>query len=299
MLSHFYLHIKRYPVPDYRVDGLILPVWLIGPVVPWTTVARLARVLVQVKVTLTITLRNLTGDMAKRTTASKKVSSAESGSWPTIGVSVVIFALRPRGDSQELAVLLVRRESPPFAGLWALPGGWVHTGEGLEESARRHLLTKTGLRAAYLEQLYTFGRPDRDPREHRIAVAYYALVPGEPVDPSAGQREANWFSVDRLPKKLAFDNHEILRYALWRLRNKVSYADVAFQLLPTSFTLSELREVYEVILDRKLDPTNFRRKVEASGTIVPTSSRVEGGAHRPPRLYRAQRRNLPEPAPLN
>jgi len=220
------------------------------------------------------------------------------GGWPGIGVSIVIFALRPRGDSRELVVLLVRRPKPPFSGLWALPGGWVHTGEGLEQSARRHLLTKTGLDATYLEQLYTFGRPDRDPREHRIAVAYYALVPGEPVDPSAGEREARWFALDALPKQLAFDNHEILGYALWRLRNKVSYADVAFQLLPRHFTLSQLREVYEVILDRSLDPTNFRRKVEATGSILPTIQRVEGGAHRPPRLYRvAPRRGQREPVP--
>ena len=125
-------------------------------------------------------------------------------------------------------------------------------------------------------------------------MAYYALVPGDPIDPSTGEREAGWFSVDALPKQLAFDNHEILRYALWRLRNKVGYADVAFQLLPGHFTLSQLREVYEVILARHLDPTNFRRKVEASGSIVSTSGRVEGGAHRPPRLYRCapQRRQL-------
>jgi ADP-ribose pyrophosphatase YjhB (NUDIX family) len=188
--------------------------------------------------------------------------------------------------------------SEPFAGLWALPGGWVHTGEGLEEAAHRHLLTKTGLQATYLEQLYTFGGPDRDPREHRIAVAYYALVPGDPVSLSIGEREARWFSVEALPKRLAFDNHEILSYALWRLRNKVGYADVAFQLLPKNFTLSRLREVYEVILNRKLDPTNFRRKVEASGTIVPTNNRVEGGAHRPPRLYRCvSRRAQPEVNP--
>jgi 8-oxo-dGTP diphosphatase len=223
--------------------------------------------------------------------------TGRGGGWPTIGVSVVIFALRNHGDSQDLVVLLVRRPAPPFAGMWALPGGWVHTGEGLEESARRHLLTKTGLQSAYLEQLYTFGRPDRDPREHRIAVAYYALVPGDPIEPSTGQREARWFSVASLPRKLAFDNDKILRYALWRLRNKVSYADVAFQLLPRNFTLSELREVYEVILDRKLDPTNFRRKVEASGSILATSSRVQGGAHRPPRLYRcAHQRSTAVPA---
>jgi ADP-ribose pyrophosphatase YjhB (NUDIX family) len=232
--------------------------------------------------------------MAKARSATTGGAKSGAAAGPLVGVTVVIFALRRRGPSHELAVLLVRRQSAPFKGLWALPGGWLHTGEGLEDSARRHLLTKTGLQATYLEQLYTFGSPDRDPREHRIAVAYYALVP-DLVDPSAGQREASWFSVADLPKKLAFDNHQILRYALWRLQNKVSYADVAFQLLPKNFTLSELREVYEVILDRKLDPTNFRRKVEASGTIIPTSSRVEGGAHRPPRLYRAQRRISPSP----
>lgn len=236
--------------------------------------------------------------MVQSVSAPKAAGTTGGGAWPTIGVSVVIFGLRPRGDSHELVVLLVRRESAPFAGLWALPGGWVHNGEGLEEAARRHLLTKTGLHATYLEQLYTFGSPDRDPREHRIAVAYYALVPGDPVGLAIGKREARWFSVEALPKRLAFDNHEILRYALWRLRNKVGYADVAFQLLPKNFTLSQLREVYEVILNRKLDPTNFRRKVEASGTIVPTSSRVEGGAHRPPRLYRcARRRSQPEFTP--
>ncbi len=236
--------------------------------------------------------------MAQSVSARNEASTTEGGAWPTVGVSVVIFGLRPRGESHELVVLLVRRVAAPFAGLWALPGGWVHTGEGLEEAARRHLLTKTGLHATYLEQLYTFGGPDRDPREHRIAVAYYALVPGDPAGLSIGEREARWFSVEALPKRLAFDNNEILRYALWRLRNKVGYADVAFQLLPRNFTLSQLREVYEVILSRKLDPTNFRRKVEASGTIVPTSSRVEGGAHRPPRLYRcANRRVQPELKP--
>ena len=237
--------------------------------------------------------------MAKARSATRRGVKPAAAAGPLVGVTVVIFALRRRGASHELAVLLVRRQSAPFNGLWALPGGWLHIGEGLEDSARRHLLTKTGLKATYLEQLYTFGSPDRDPREHRVAVAYYALVPGEPVDPSAGQREARWFSAADLPKRLAFDNHQILRYALWRLRNKVSYADVAFQLLPRNFTLSHLREVYEVILDRTLDPTNFRRKVEASGTIIPTSTRVEGGAHRPPRLYRAQRRIPPESAPMS
>src|SRR5262249_42101708 len=229
---------------------------------------------------------------------STQTGVGRDGGWPRIGVSIVIFALRRRGDSPELVVLLLPRAEPPLSPRRALPGGWVHTGEGLEQSARRQLLTKTGLDATYLEQLYTFGRPDRDPREHRIAVAYYALVPGEPVDPSAGEREARWFAVDALPKQLAFDNHEIVGYALWRLRNKVSYADVAFQLLPRQFTLSQLREVYEVILARSPRPTTFRRKVEAAASLLPTPQRVEGGAPRPPRLYRvAPRRGQREPVP--
>lgn len=207
--------------------------------------------------------------------------------WPTVGVSVVIFSLQPGLHRRKLCVLLVQRAAEPYAGRWALPGGWVHTGEGLEQAARRHLLTKTGVESTYLEQLYTFGRPDRDPREHRIAVAYYALVPNDhSMIQLTEDRTARWFAVDELPTPLAFDNDEIVRYALWRLRNKVGYAYVAFRLLPPTFTLAQLREVYEVILGQPIDPTNFRRKVEASGTIVPTGTRVEGGAHRPPKLYR-------------
>lgn len=214
-------------------------------------------------------------------------SSSRLTNWPTLGVSVVIFSLQPQAERRELSVLLVRRTAEPFCGCWALPGGWVHYGEGLEQAARRHLRTKTGLRPTYLEQLYTFGQPDRDPREHRIAVAYYVLVRSDESEIiTAPNREARWFPVDATPAPLAFDNDEIVKYALWRLRNKVSYAYIAFQLLPPTFTLTQLREVYEEILGTEIDPTNFRRKVEASGTIVPTGSRIEGGAHRPPKLYR-------------
>lgn len=219
---------------------------------------------------------------------NKQTATDERQSWPTVGVSVVIFTLGDGATGRELQLLLARRSSAPEAGRWALPGGWVHTGEGLEEAARRHLLGKTGLRPAYLEQLYTFGRPDRDPREHRLAVAYYALVPGDfrEVAAELQQRDARWFAVDALPAPLAFDNGEIVEYALWRLRNKVSYAYVAYRLLPATFTLTQLREVYEAILGQALDPTNFRRKVAASRTIVPTGVRIAGGAHRPPELYR-------------
>lgn len=218
-------------------------------------------------------------------TIDQQASLIRAEIWPTVGVSVVIFSLQPGEHSRELSVLLVKRSSAPCAGCWALPGGWVRHGEALEQAARRHLQTKSGLRPTFLEQLYTFGRPDRDPREHRIAVAYYVLVRSDECAIDSG-REAYWFPVDTLPSPLAFDNDEIVQYALWRLRNKVSYAYIAFQLLPPTFTLTQLREVYAKILGTKIDPTNFRRKVEASGTIVPTGARVEGGAHRPPQLYR-------------
>lgn len=221
--------------------------------------------------------------------SSQSDTGKHSDAPPTVGVSVVIFSLRPiEAEGQQLAVLLVRRVTPPFEGSWALPGGWVRTGEGLEQAARRQLATRTGLKPAYLEQLYTFGRPDRDPREHRIAVAYYALIRSGDEQLKAGgdSAEPRWFAVAELPAQLAFDHREILEYALWRLRNKVSYARIAYQLLPPEFTMAQLRTVYELILGEAIDPANFRRRVEASGEIEPTGRRIEGEAHRPPRLYR-------------
>ncbi len=118
-------------------------------------------------------------------------------------------------------------------------------------------------------------------------VAYYALVrtDGTEIAPGRKMMEAAWFPVDEPPAELAFDNDEILRFALQRLRNKVEYALVAFQFLPRHFTMAQLRHVYEVILGRRIDPTNFRRRVEATGSIVPTGHSVSGGRHRPPALY--------------
>lgn len=209
----------------------------------------------------------------------------------SIRVDVVIFSIRPvAGSRPRLQILLVRRGVEPFAGCWALPGGFIGPQESLEDAARRKLVEETGLRPSYLEQLYTFGRPDRDPRGRIISVAYYALVRTDDVEVAAGlgAEEAAWYRVTALPAELAFDNAEIISYALWRLRSKLEYAHVAFQFLPPTFTLRQLREVYEIILglDGRIDPSNFRRHVEESGTIVPTDQRVEGGRHRPPRLYR-------------
>ncbi|ACZ29390.1 NUDIX hydrolase [Xylanimonas cellulosilytica DSM 15894] len=228
-----------------------------------------------------------------------------------LAVSTVIFALRPHPESGRpvLSIPLVRRTRDPFQGLWALPGGWVDPAESLTASAGRTLVETTGVRPSYLEQLYTFGALDRSPGERVVSVVYWALVRpdqiGERPAPSKGPafdaENVAWFVADALgspgtpddgaPRtgdapRLAFDHHAIVTYALWRLRTKVEYSAIAQGFLGSTFTLSELRQVHEAVLDRELDPANFRRQVEASGTIVATGEHVLGGRHRPPRLYR-------------
>ena len=212
-----------------------------------------------------------------------------TGVQASVVVAVVILSIRPDPVGQpRLQVLLVRRAVEPFARFWSLPGGKLWGDEALDEAAWRQLAEKTALRASYLEQLYTFELCDASRQMEAAVVAYYALVRTDDAEIAAGRKtmEAAWFPVDDLPGELAFDNGEILRYALQRLRAKVEYAHVAFQFLPPHFTMAQLRAVYEVILGRRIDPTNFRRRVEAAGTIVPTGNVVSGGRHRPPAVYR-------------
>ena len=214
---------------------------------------------------------------------------ALAGVQASVVVSVAIFSIRPDGTGRpSLQVLLVRRATDPYAGYWSLPGGKLWAGETLEEAAARQLVEKTSLRATFLEQLYTFELHDAGRQLEAAVVAYYALVRTDRAEIVPGRKtmEAAWFPVDDPPTSLAFDNDEILHFALRRLRSKVEYAHVAFQFLPPSFTLAHLRAVYEVILGRRIDPTNFRRHVEAAGTIVPTGDVLAGGRHRPPALYR-------------
>jgi 8-oxo-dGTP diphosphatase len=203
---------------------------------------------------------------------------------PSVTVDIVIFTLR---DS-ELHVLLVQRKHRPYEGMWAIPGGFVHMDEALEEAARRELAEETGVDAPdiYLEQLYTFGDPGRDPRTRVITVAYMALLSSDHLrlQASSDAAAAGWFPAYRLPP-LAFDHAEILSYAIQRLRYKLEYTALAFQLLPETFTLTELQEAYEHILDEELDKRNFRRKILAAGILEKTVS-VRVGEHRPARLYR-------------
>ncbi|GAB3268240.1 NUDIX domain-containing protein [Microbacterium lacusdiani] len=210
-----------------------------------------------------------------------------SGDEIRVAVSTVIFSLRPDPDSDRLMIPLVRRTRDPFEGMWALPGGWLDVAEGLGEAASRTLAETTALTPSYLEQLYTFGDVDRSPTRV-VSVVYWALLRSDLVDAQrsvvGAPENVEWFDVDDLPA-LAFDHNRIAEYALWRLRNKVGYSRIAAGLLPDEFTLTELREVYESVLGRRLDPSNFRRLLEGSEALVPTES-FRTGKHRPARLYR-------------
>lgn len=224
-----------------------------------------------------------------QTEALTSQTTQHTGVQASVVVAVVILSIRPDAAGRpRLQVLLVRRAVEPFARYWSLPGGKLWGDEALDEAAWRQLAEKTALRASYLEQLYTFELCDTSRQMEAAVVAYYALVRTDDAEIAPGRKtmEAAWFPVDELPGELAFDNGEILHYALLRLRNKVEYAHVAFQFLPPHFTMAELRAVYEVILGRRIDPTNFRRRVEATATIVPTGKFVSGGRHRPPAVYR-------------
>jgi 8-oxo-dGTP diphosphatase len=202
---------------------------------------------------------------------------------PALTVDVVVFTLR----ESQLHALLVQRGEPPFQGMWALPGGFVRMDESLEEAALREMREETGLRQAYLEQLYTFGDPGRDPRDRVVTVAYYALIPADApfrLEGGSDACQASWFPVDQLPE-LAFDHKEIAAYALRRLRYKLEYTAAGFELLPGEFTLSEIQHTYEMILGEKLDKRNFRRRILEAGIIEPTPH-MRTGEGRPAQLYR-------------
>lgn len=214
-----------------------------------------------------------------------------------LAVSTVIFALRRDPHSAqrtgaELWLPLVCRVRDPFDGYWALPGGPLQEQESLPEAAARTLAETTGLRPNYLEQLYAFGDPDRSAgapasagEERVVSIVYWALVGAEEAEAARSRQNVRWLTAERLPQ-LAFDHNLIVDYALWRLRTKMEYARIAHAFLGETFTLRELREVHEIVLQRDLDPANFRRQVEADGAVVATEQFRTGGRHRPARLYR-------------
>jgi len=202
-----------------------------------------------------------------------------------VAVSTVIFTLRPAetpGARDRVAIPLVRRTRDPHQGQWALPGGWLGTAEGLDAAASRTLAETTGLAPSFLEQLYAFGDVQRSP-SRVVSIIYWALLRRDQAAAALVGENVAWFDATALPA-LAFDHNQIVDYALWRLRTKVGYSRIAHGLVGDEFTLAELREVYESILERRLDPANFRRQVEGSGSVVPTD-RYRTGNHRPARLY--------------
>lgn len=204
----------------------------------------------------------------------------------SIATDVVVFTVR----EGELQVLLVERGQAPFQGQWALPGGFLEPGEDLDACARRELEEEAGVSGFYLEQLYTFGAIDRDPRNRIISVTYFALVRADLLEPVSGSDavKAEWLSLTGL-KKLAFDHDQILSVARERLSAKLEYSTIAFQLLPDRFTMREVHGIYESILGKPIDRRNFYKKMLASGDLVETAGKRIEGAHRPAALYRLKK----------
>jgi 8-oxo-dGTP diphosphatase len=198
-----------------------------------------------------------------------------------VAVDVVVLTI----ENRQILALLVKVKTGPASGMWAFPGGLVALQESLEEAARRELEEKTGVTEIFLEQLFTFGGIERNPIHRVVSAAYFALVPHEGARLRTGAKYAGigWFPVKNLPR-LAYDHNLVAETALQRLRSKLSYTNIAWSLLRDSFTIAELQEVYEVILDRPLDRRNFRKKVLALGLIEPIASKRRG-PHRPAQLY--------------
>jgi 8-oxo-dGTP diphosphatase len=196
---------------------------------------------------------------------------------PFVTVDTIIFSIK----GNNLKVLLVKRAVSPFKNRWAIPGGFVNPEDSLEDAAKLKLEEKTGVKDVYLEQLYTFGNPKRDPRARIITVAYFALINSDDV--LLKGEDAKWFSVSGLPH-LAFDHSMILNYALKRLKWKFEYTPVAFSLLPSRFTMTQVQDLYEVVFDQKFDKRNFRKKI-LSLDILEEEDVLRNVSFRPPKLY--------------
>ncbi len=209
---------------------------------------------------------------------------------PAVSVTVLIFSV----NNGKLEVVLINRVRDPFKSYWSLPGDILPINISLEESARTVLHDKTGIDNNYLEQLFTFGEPNRDPRGRVISVAYYALLPFDSVDLTIAPNalHAKWTPVNNLPGNLAFDHKKIIDYGVERLKNKIEYSNVVHGLLPEKFRISELQNIYEVILNKKIDKRNFSKRIISMGLIKPTKDMYKLGSHRPARLYKFSTKEL-------
>ena len=200
-----------------------------------------------------------------------------------VSVDAVVFGY----DNEEgVSVLLIKRKHETFQKFWALPGGLVLNDESLEEAARRELKEEAGIDVSYLEQLYTFGKPDRDPRNRVVSVTYYGVVRPKDYHISANTdaEDVAWFNINKLPK-LAFDHKHIVDTAIKRLRGKMAYEPIGFELLDKKFPFSDLEKLYQTLLDHALDRRNFKKKIMAYGFLEELEESVQRGAGRPARLF--------------
>lgn len=202
---------------------------------------------------------------------------------PALTVDCVVFGL---DEDNLLKIMLIQRQLPPFQGQWALPGGFVRVEESLEEAARRELREETGIENVFLEQLYTFGNVNRDPRDRIVTVAYYALINlwEHRIKATTDASDAAWFPLKKIPP-LPFDHDHILATALARLKGKVRYEPIGFELLPKKFTLSQLQKLYETILEQELDKRNFRKKILKMEFLIALDETEQNVPHRAARLY--------------
>lgn len=212
-----------------------------------------------------------------------------------VTVEAVIFGYNSRDG---LSVLLMKRTIPPYIFKWALPGGFAHNDEPLEDCVKRELRSETGIQINYLEQLYTFGAPDRDPRGRVLSVAYFGLVrptalstQPRPVitssflNKTSDDREARWCKLNELPQ-LAFDHNQIIEKALARLRNKIRYEPIGFELLDNKFPISELEKLYELLLSRPIDRRNFQKKLNSLGILIAHEEKQKAALQgRPAKLF--------------
>jgi 8-oxo-dGTP diphosphatase len=201
-----------------------------------------------------------------------------------LAVDAVVFGYTSK---EGLSVLLIKRKVEPYQGKWALPGGLVHDDESLEDAVSRELAEETGISINYLEQLYTFGNPTRDPRNRVVSVAYYGLVKPDAfqVKAATDASDAAWFNVSQLPP-LAFDHSRILETAMQRLKGKIIYEPIGFELLDKRFPFSDLEKLYQTVLNRPLDRRNFKKKILQFGFLEETNEKQQlEGAGRPGNLY--------------
>jgi 8-oxo-dGTP diphosphatase len=201
-----------------------------------------------------------------------------------VSVDAVVFGY---DQEQGISVLLIKRRNEPFQKMWALPGGLVLNDESLDEAVNRELKEEAGIDVNYLEQLYTFGSPDRDPRNHVISISYFGLVRPQDFQLVAhtDAEDVAWFNIKKLPK-LAFDHKKIIDVAIKRLRGKITYEPVGFELLEKEFPFSDLEKLYQTLLDQEIDRRNFKKKIISLGILEELDETIQRKSGRPARLFK-------------